>query len=146
MKQILIPGRPGVRIIGALTWLLTLALFAPAAARADCSHLVTSKTDRAYQAERQIDLLIRGSSGGDPSSEPRSPSRPCSGAFCSGQPGVPSVPVGSLERLADSWAYSASISTAKAAASFFIATEGAKESPCRAPSGIFHPPRARSLA
>jgi len=145
MKKILILYRSGTKLAGAVVWLLTLVLSAPSAARADCSHGVTSRGDRAHQAGHVGDLFRRLAAH-DQSPQLPLPVRPCSGAFCSGEPAVPGIPPGSLERLVDSWVWSASVFGMKATAYSFSFARCADAHPLDLARAIFHPPRFLSFA
>src|SRR5579871_5510579 len=87
---------------GAVVVLLAMALSAPPGAEGGCSHLVTSRTDPARLAS-QLDPSITG--WADRSAPlPLPPgSRPCSGAWCSGQPAAPAIPAGMSDGRLDSW-------------------------------------------
>src|ERR1700722_1382511 len=81
---------------GAVATLLALALLAPPVAKAGCSHLVTSRNDRGHLSAL-VEPLMRDLGGpSDPLSVPRGP-RPCSGAWCTGQPEIPAVPAGTFD-------------------------------------------------
>jgi hypothetical protein len=72
--------------VGAVVLLLAHGLGAPGTARAGCSHLVTSQSDRQLGLNR-LDDLITGGSTAMPAGEPGRPSRRCSGPGCSS--GIP---------------------------------------------------------
>src|SRR4051794_2773145 len=91
---------------GAITTLLALVLIAPSVAKAGCSHLVTSRNDPA-RLPSLIEPLLHDLAGqSDPLPTPPA-RRPCTGAWCSGQPAIPTVPSGAFEGRLGSWAWCA---------------------------------------
>src|SRR5579883_2022433 len=126
---------------GAVVGLLALALVAPAGARAGCSHLVWSGADPGVRMASLIESVI-----GDPTRRSAGlpgppPPRPCSGAWCSGQPAAPAVPAGMVDELADCWAWWTATSTSSSGrlSLFFAGTAALR--PLHRGSAVFHPPR-----
>jgi hypothetical protein len=125
---------------GAILLLLVHGLTAPGSAWAGCNHLDASRTDPGRLPSIFDALLddLAAPANGNPT---RQPPRPCSGAFCSGQPATPAVPLGAVDWVVDSWACCASESgTLSRPCSFFAAGSSAPR-PILRVSGIFHPPR-----
>ncbi len=133
------PKRLGSVPAGVAPALLVLAVLAPAVAEAGCSHLVTSRAD-SERLSSLIDPLIHEPS--DRSGErPASPSpRPCSGAFCSGQPATPAVPAMAYDGQFDSWAWDASVPALAPIAATFLPAESSDLHPMHRAIAIFHPP------
>jgi hypothetical protein len=125
---------------GAVATLLAFAVLAPPAVKAGCSHLVASKNGQAHLTSL-VEPLMRDLAGpSDPLSVPRGP-RPCSGAWCSGQPATPPVPSGLFDGRLGSWALFASIPDKVSTASSFLSTETSTFRPLRGGNDVFHPPR-----
>ena len=86
-----------------------LALF-PCAARAECSHLVTSQSDRRATLMPSFirDTLPEQTSEGfgpfQPFSMPQAPGR-CQGVWCTESPSAPAAPVGTESARAELWAW-----------------------------------------
>jgi hypothetical protein len=86
-----------------------VALF-PCAARAECSHLVTSKRDRWATLMPSLirDALPEQASNGlgpfQSFSIPQAPRR-CLGAWCAESPSAPAAPVGTVPARAELWAW-----------------------------------------
>jgi hypothetical protein len=127
--------------IGAFLLLALHGFYASATAQAGCNHLVVSRTDTTQRSSLidplPDDLAVR------PQPLPAS-SRPCSGAWCSGQPVVPPVPAGARDWRVDSWAWNAWESIAFTPSFSFVL--GGFSVPHRVArgGGIFHPPRILS--
>ncbi len=120
--------------------LLASSLLAPSAAEAGCSHLVTSRLD-VGRSSSLIDLLIHdlaGESSGSPI--PVLP-RPCSGAFCSGQPAAPVLPAGISDGRLVTWAWHASTSGLALSGDSLLFAETDELRPIRQSLDVFHPPR-----
>jgi hypothetical protein len=126
---------------GALALLLVQGFCAQRSAWAGCSHVAVSQNDPG-QVPSILDTLLNDVAG--PSSD-RNPlperSRPCSGAFCSGQPGTPAVPAGAFDRQGDSWAWCANHSGTLPTLYSFDSSGSASADAVIRSSGIFHPPR-----
>jgi hypothetical protein len=122
----------------ALT-LLVLAMFAPAVAEADCSHLVTPgiDSDRVSSLIEPIILNLAGQSEGLP--VPTLP-RPCSGALCSEHPAAPAVPSGAIDVPPDSWAWTASVPRLVLTGASFLFTETRDLHPTCQAIAVFRPP------
>ena len=125
---------------GALVVLVAQGFCAPSSAQAGCGHNVVFRND-GERSQSILDLMLDdlvGPIDGNPVSPP---ARPCSGAFCSGQPATPAVPAGAFDLQADSWAWCAAGSgTISGPDAFFFARPSAPHSMDRV-SGVFHPPR-----
>lgn len=131
-------GRLASLPAGAVVLLLAMVLVAPPSARGGCSHLVTSQTERGRHPSLMDDLSGGKTGRSDPLSPPP---RPCSGAWCSGQPAAPSVPPGELNGRAESWACCALIPAPTAITSSFISIETSVPRPVCHGKLVFHPPR-----
>jgi hypothetical protein len=127
---------------GAVLSLLALALVAPRAAEAGCSHLVKSRAD-SVGISSLIEPLVGDVAGQlQESPAPASP-RPCSGALCSGQPAVPAVPAGALSVQLDSWAWNALVSSwGLLDISSILSSHPSDPHPVRRNIAVFHPPPA----
>jgi hypothetical protein len=122
---------------GAATALLALGLLAPTVAKAGCSHLVTSR----YEAERLASLagsLVRDLAV---PSDPIPARRPCTGAWCTGQPAIPPVPTGTFEGRLGSWAWCPSSPDEVPTDPSFLIAETHVLLPLRRGNEVFHPPR-----
>jgi hypothetical protein len=119
---------------------LALALLAPPGAEAGCSHLVTSRTDRHESSALTESLLHDLAAPSDPLPVPSRP-RPCSGAFCSGQPAVPTVPVGVTDGRIASWAWFASMPESALTSPTFLFLETIAPDPMHRAIVVFRPPR-----
>jgi hypothetical protein len=123
---------------------LALCVFAPPPARGGCSHLVTSRGEHARQPS-VLDALIVDVLGGEsgrsdaPSVPP--PSRPCTGAWCSGQPAAPVAPPETSARQLEAWAWHEAVTGPKAVISSCISTDENDHRPQLQPGFIFRPPR-----
>jgi hypothetical protein len=128
---------------GAAVTLLAIVVIAPPSARGGCSHLVTSQNDRvklAYLIDPSIvdfsDIeLGRIETPAIPPSR-----RPCSGAWCSGQPGAPAAPPKANDRHVDSWAWHRPTRGSPLVVAFF---RSERNSPCPnyRRDAILRPPR-----
>ncbi len=121
-------------------FLVIQILCAPATVRAGCSHLVTSRIDSA-RLPSILSIVV-----GDhvQPMEERSlpqPPRPCSGAFCSGQPATPAVPAGWLGLTVDAWVWCPANLCTFSMSYALVSTENAVARPILQGSGVFHPPR-----
>jgi hypothetical protein len=128
-------GRLGT---GVFMFLVAHGLCAPVSAWAGCNHLVTSRTDPA-RLPALIDPLMGDFAG---QSEPhQAPQRPCTGAWCSGQPATPAVPAGVFDWGMESWVWWAplagSVTTTRSLTSFASVVLH----PAHCGSAVFHPPR-----
>jgi hypothetical protein len=117
-----------------------LGLLAPSAARAGCSHLVTSRLDAARRASLD-GSLVRDLAGPSNPLPPPSPHRPCSGAWCSGQPAVPPVAPGTFDGRLGSWAWHAPGPDEDSTAPSYLVAETPVLSLLRRVTEVFHPPR-----
>jgi hypothetical protein len=125
---------------GAVATLLAFALLAPPAAKASCSHLVTSENGRGHLTSLVEPLMLDLAGPSDPHSVPRGP-RPCSGAWCSGQPATPPVPSGLFDGPLGSWALFVSIPDEVSTAPSFLSAETSTFRPLLGGNDVFHPPR-----
>jgi hypothetical protein len=123
---------------GAITTLLALGLLAPTDARASCSHLVTWRNDPT-RLSSLIEPLLHDLAG---PADPTPARRPCSGAWCSGQPAIPPVPSGAFEGRIGSWAWHAPAAEDVAVDPSFLAPESPAPRPLRRGNDVFHPPRS----
>jgi hypothetical protein len=125
-------------------------LLAPTSVHAACSHLVKSGADRVNSKELTFNLSTLVLAG-DPSpvstdNGPPSPAhKPCSGAWCTGQPGIPLVPPGVFEDRIENWACSNPLPDDRSNASDFLTTDATRFHPVGQVGFIFHPPRPSSL-
>ena len=126
---------------GIAAAILAMALFAPTAAEAGCSHLVTSRADAAGR-DALVEPLVRdlGDMGGGGSGS--APRRPCTGAWCTGQPAVPPAAPGVFEVHLGSWAWCCIISNDPAIACDQLRTQSENPRPSWSGSDVFHPPRS----
>jgi hypothetical protein len=125
---------------GAAATLLALGLFAPPIANAGCSHLVTSENNRTG-ASSLIGSVMHDLAGPSDSLPLTPPGRPCSGAWCSGQPAVPPVPIAPEDRQVEPWACFVPVQDVGSVdSSLFLAAKGALR-PLRGGNDVFHPPR-----
>jgi hypothetical protein len=116
---------------------------APVSAWAGCGHPVNSRADAGRSASL-FDSLIRDLAGRN---EPaQAPPRPCTGAWCSGQPATPAVPASVFDWGAESWAWwvpgPLSVDTSP---NFGFPAPSIFHS-LHQQAGIFHPPRHLSFA
>jgi hypothetical protein len=114
---------------------------APRSACAGCTHMVVAQNDPG-QLRSILDTLLDDVAGLSSHNNPLPErSRPCSGAFCSGQPGTPEVPSGLFDWPGDSWAWCASHSGMPPKLHSFDSSGSAATYPVVRPNDIFHPPR-----
>jgi hypothetical protein len=126
---------------GALTLLLVQGFCVQRSAWAGCGHLTVSHSDPG-QLRSILDTLLDEVAGPLSDKKPLPErSRPCSGAFCSGQPGTPAVPAGAFDRQGDSWAWCANHSGTLPTLYSFDSSGSASADAVIRSSGIFHPPR-----
>lgn len=130
---------------GVVTSLLALALFAPPMAKAGCSHLVLSRSHLGPSALR-LDPVIGDPSRAEQSDRAPTPSRPCSGAFCSEQPAAPAAPAGAFDARVGSWACRPSIPGSSSPDSSFLSLESSALHAVRHAGFVFHPPRPLAWA
>ncbi len=134
---------------GAALLCLAWILCAPADARAGCSHLVTSGTDRALLPSFLQDEVLHPGGAAVASSPPRSlpgsPS-PCRGAWCSGGPTAPAMPAGTMSIRAPLWAWCASMPGLTSTSASRLIKEASDSRPLSRAIAVFHPPRRFSLA
>jgi hypothetical protein len=125
--------------------LLAVSLGAPAAAQAGCAHYVTSRSQVANRAA-QLELLSLAdaltSVGAEiPTNQPQ-PSKPCTGAMCSGNPAIPLVPASSEAPRNSQWA----VCEFAAPAQMWGLRASLLPDPLGRPApvicSIFHPPRS----
>jgi hypothetical protein len=120
--------------------LLAAGLLAPPVAKAGCSHLVTSKYDPRAPLLLLESLMADPAGRRDPLPVPPAP-RPCSGAWCSGQPAVPAVPPSTVAGRLGTWAWFVPVPR-EASGDFSILTaENSPLRPLRRGNDVFHPPR-----
>jgi hypothetical protein len=126
---------------GALTLLLVQGFCVQRSAWAGCSHVAVSQNDPG-QVPSILDTLLNDVAGPLSDKKPLPErSRPCSGAFCSGQPGTPAGPAGAFDRQGDSWAWCANHSGTLTTLHCFHSSESATAAAVVCSSRIFHPPR-----
>jgi hypothetical protein len=133
-----------------LMTLFAVFLLAPTSAYATCSHLVKSNSDRSHSAQTAVELsglVLAGDSLAKPVEQiPSTPVRkPCSGAWCTGQPGIPVVPAGVFESPISSWAWSTPICVDRSIDNDFLITDLTIIRPVSQVGFVFHPPRSSSL-
>jgi hypothetical protein len=106
---------------------------------AGCGHPVTSRTDRS-RLPSLIDPLIDDLGGRtDPI---QAPPRPCTGAWCSGQPGTPAVPAGTYDLVMQPWALWNLDAVLFPASSSFTSLESCLLHSLHGVIAVFHPPRS----
>jgi len=124
----------------AVTTIVALVLIFSPSAQAGCSHLVTSRADR-FGVSGLTESLIRDlADRSNPDPTPSHP-RPCSGAFCSGQPASPTVPAGVTDGQNGNWALCWPSSSSTVAVASFRAVGTTSLRPVHRETGVFHPPR-----
>ena len=134
------PWQPLKTPVGAVLTLLALALLAPSAAKAGCSHLVTTR-DESGQHATLVEPLMRDLAGpSDPLSAPPS-RRPCSGAWCAGRDAIPAVPPGAFEGRLRSWAWCMSSPDDLSTTPHFFSVDFPIVAPLHQGDDVFHPPR-----
>jgi hypothetical protein len=131
----------GRSCVGALVALLAAGLFAPASARAGCSAYILSSHDAPAGKAGGLELLSRASDPVRPANRPK----PCSGVFCSGNPGLPDVPSTPITPQGDEWGLLAEPAVPPVAGSFPRHHDDDRLRPIQAGLGVFHPPRASFL-
>lgn len=85
------PSQRRLRCLSGVLLALAAACAVPSKAEAGCSHYVIAGKSSEY-ALTQLDLFDRDSAPTPVAVETPVPSKPCSGAFCSGKPAVP-IPI-----------------------------------------------------
>jgi hypothetical protein len=125
---------------GVVATLLALVPVAPSAARAGCSHFVTSQSDPARLPSLVGTLLRDLAVPSDPLPIPPAQRR-CSGSWCSGQPAIPSVPAGTFEGRLGSWAWCVPVPNAASTDPSFLAAGSDTIRPLWQANDVFHPPR-----
>ena len=73
------------------------------------------------------------------------PPRPCTGAWCSGQPATPAVPAGVFDWGIETWVWWASVTGPVPTVRFFASPSSLVLHPTHCGSGVFHPPRCLLL-
>jgi hypothetical protein len=141
-----VPGIAARLRLGAILSLLMLLCAAAPSARAGCSaaHL-GPRAQAAAEAYGLAPLFLGGSATPDQDETPPSRPAPCSGALCSGNPGVPpsTAPL-TVVGVGSDWAVALSTPVLAAPGSIVRAREDARLAPVNQPSSIFHPPRRPS--
>jgi hypothetical protein len=123
---------------GVFMLLAVIVSSAPVSVWAGCSHLVASRTE-ARRLPSLIDPLMDDLSGrADPL---QAPQRPCTGAWCSGQPATPTVPAGVFDWGLGSWAWWTSNSGTDSTSSSSTTVEIRLFHPLYCGNAVFHPPR-----
>jgi hypothetical protein len=111
---------------------------APVSAWAGCSHLVSSRADSG-RPPSVIDSLVHNLAGRN---EPaQAPLRPCTGAWCSGQPATPAVPASEFNWGGESWAWWFPGPLSADTSSIFGFPALSIFHSLHRQAGIFHPPR-----
>lgn len=142
------PPRPTARLtLGALTALLILGAFTPSVARAGCfNHSVTY---RSLLADPHARLELLGDKEPPPVSPVESPGerrRPCTGAFCSGSPAIPTSANPSVSQEgSDPLVIAGLTSSPTDPGGFAFPAEKANFRPIKQSLAIFHPPRSLPL-
>ena len=132
--------RPAPVPASVLLTLLALGITAPPGAQAGCSHLVTSRADRQRASMPAVSWLRDLAVAPDPPPVPEGP-RPCTGAFCSGQPAAPAVPAGVADARVGSWAWCPAIPGSAATGASFLSLETNDPRPLHRWIAVFRPPR-----
>ena len=143
------PSRPeSLRgtFVGALAAFLTVALFAPGTARASCSHYVRLKLAELDGGSHGLELLnlpgvAAGAASTAPAPAPGERPRPCSGAFCSGSPGLPDQPVNPAPTGGDDWGLLCETLPAPGVPPVLHLLDDDAPRPRHEGAGVFHPPR-----
>jgi hypothetical protein len=133
--------QPAFLRAGAVAAFLAWALFAPPIAEAGCSHIVTSRADRHESSAVAESLMHILAASSDPLPEPSRP-RPCSGAFCTGEPAVPAVPAKVFDGARDSSAVLTAVPGLVVSGDSFLPAEKGTVDPTRRSIAVFHPPRS----
>jgi hypothetical protein len=126
----------GRSCVGALVALLAAGLLAPSTARASCSWYALANHG-APGAPDGLGLLTRTTT------LPDGP-RPCSGVFCSGQPGLPVVPSTAVTPQPHDWGLLAAPPAPSAPDSFPRHHDDDRLRPVHTGEDVFHPPRIPS--
>ena len=149
MMTFFTPERCGRVPVGAVLLLVAWAFCAPRAARAGCSGLVTSRTDRHLLASfLPGETFDPGDATPSPFHSrpmPRAPS-PCRGVWCDDGPTVPALPAGTEALRAPLWAWYPSIPGQVPMTPARVIAEGGDSHPLDRAIAIFRPPRRPSLA
>lgn len=118
-------------------------------AKAGCLHEVASRADRVRVAAMLESLGVELAGGQETPIAPDRPhpgQGPCTGAACSGMPGVPPAePVGAYEARAETWASLTILNHLLASISSALPDRSSGPLPILLPESIFHPPRRSSL-
>ena len=119
-------------------------------AGASCLHDVTARATRAQHAAIIESLLAQlGGEAGRPVTPKGSPHDrgPCTGAACSGMPGVPQAdPVSAFDARAEMWAAVMDWSHPRVSGLSVSPAASDDIRPIHLPDPIFHPPRPAALA
>jgi hypothetical protein len=133
-----------LRRSGFAVSLLALFVIAPIEARGGCSHLVTSRSQRAQTASL-VDAFDIGMSKIDfvRSEAPSAPlnPRPCSGTWCSGQRSAPVTPTGARDRRSEAWAWQEALPGSNVFISLAFSVDEDDLRPLQPDGCIFRPPR-----
>jgi hypothetical protein len=135
-------GQSARRWAGAILALLACGWLAPASDRAEGCDF----RDHRGALDAHFDrLAVAGALAPMPgldASTPVDPPMPCSGAFCSGKPAVPSMPASPAPARAPQWACQAELPPLPSSEPLFDSSRDGDARPVRRPPSIFHPPRA----
>jgi hypothetical protein len=141
-----VPGIAARLRLGAILSLLMLLCAPASSARAGCSasHLAP-RAQAAAETYGLAPLFLGGSATPDQDETPPSRPAPCSGALCSGNPGVPpsTAPL-SVVGVGSDWAIPLRLTVLADPGSLIRAREDAGLIPVNQPSSVFHPPRRPS--
>ena len=134
---------------GAALVLLALGVLVPRSAEASCSHLAISAAQRSLVGSDlgvidRVELV--GNFAENAPLEAPSEHKPCSGAFCSGQPGVPLSTVISDTPPSDSWAIVVAPQYVLLPDGNIIQHDDDEIRPIHEGAAIFHPPRPSDRA
>ena len=130
---------------GTALAILALGVIAPPGVEGGCSHLVTSRTDRHGSSALTESLLYDLAAPSVPLPIPSGP-RPCSGAFCSGQPAVPAVPAGVTDGRIVSWAWCSGMPSPTSNGTSFLSEETSDPQTIHRLIAVFRPPRLLASA
>jgi hypothetical protein len=125
---------------GALAALLAAGVFAPATARAGCTHDALSRHAALAGDSTGLELLNVPAAAGEPSVPLERP-KPCSGVFCSGNPGLPGLPATTVIPRANDWGMLFAPPPSPVAGSFSRHHDGDRPRPIHDGQDVFHPPR-----
>lgn len=138
-------GKPGWPWAGVCFALLACGLFAPTAARAGCGNHVPVSSYLSDRASPFDPLILGGletrSADQTPPTTPTENPRPCTGAMCSGQPGVPPSPIATFSYPAEDWAWQTPPSSADDSTPAADPRAEAALRPTHFDPSVFHPPR-----